>query len=81
MKILTRPHQDDDNHDAGVDVGRSPKSIVRGSERDINLTMAGINGRPGRKFYGPATRGFWRPPPDVQDAISRGNRKCRGASS
>lgn len=58
-----------------------PKSIIRGSVTDINKTISGINRSPPRRFYGPITREFWRPPPDVEDALRRGNKKCRASSS
>ena len=61
-------------------VADSPKSMVPNDRRGINSIMVGINGRSDRRYYGPATRGFWRPPPAVQEALKRGNRKCRAAS-
>lgn len=59
------------------DVTDVPRSILPGSSRGVNSIMANVNGRTDRRYYGPTTQGFWKPPPDVEDALRRGNRKCR----
>jgi len=77
MKTLTQPHPENDNQ---ADVTDVPKSILPSSTRGVNSIMANVNGRTDRRYYGPATQGFWKPPPDVEDALRRGNRKCRRVS-
>ena len=64
-----------------VDDDGPQKSILPNDQRGISSIMAGINGRNGRRYYAPAGRGFWRPSAAVQDAISRGAKKCRGVGS
>ena len=78
MRILARPHPENDNHADVTDV--PPKSILPDDERGIGSIMVGINGRTDRRFYVPAVGSFWRPPADVEAAISRGNRKTRQAT-
>ena len=56
-----------------------PKSILPNDQRGISSIMVGINGRTDKRFYAPAVGSFWRPPADVEAAISRGNKKCRVA--
>ena len=58
-----------------------PKSILPNDQRGISSIMVDINGRTDRRFYAPAVSSFWRPPADVEAAISRGNKKCRASSS
>lgn len=74
MKTLTHPHPETDNQ---ADVTDVPKSILPSSTRGVNDIMVDINGRTDRRYYGPTTQGFWKPPPDVEEALKRGNRKCR----
>ncbi len=59
--------------------GTAPRSILPSSTRGVNNIMVG--GRTDRRYYGPTTQGFWKPPPDVKDALRCGNKKCRGVGS
>ncbi len=61
--------------------GATQNSMLPDSVRHLDNIMANVNGRTGRHYYAPAGRGFWRPPEAVKDAISRGNKKCRGVDS
>jgi len=62
-------------------VGNPPKSILPNDQRGVNSIMVAINGRSDRRYSAPAGRGFWRPPPVVQEALRRGDKKCKGLLS
>ena len=78
MKTLPHPHLENDNQ-ANVRAANTPgqKSILPNSTRGIDGVMRTIRGRPERRHYASSNRGYWRPPPAVQSAIRRGDRKCR----
>ncbi len=80
MKTLTQPHPENDNQAADTAVGHPKKSILTNDQCGINSIMVAINGRSDRRYSAPAGRGFWRSPPVVQEALRRGNKKCRSVS-
>jgi len=63
-----------------VDDDGPQKSILPNGQCGINSIMVGISGRTDRRFYAPAVSTFWRPPADVEAAISRGNKKVQASS-
>ncbi len=64
-----------------LSAGGPPRSILPETTRGIEGVMRTIRGRPERRAYASGNRGFWRSPPAVQSAISRGNKKYRGVDS
>ena len=81
MKTLTQSHLENDNPIHNVVDVDTQKSMLPNSVRHVGNIMRTINGRTDRRFYALAVGNFWRPPADVEAAISRGSRKCRAVAS